>query len=186
MSATMEICGVCESCHVLCKPLKCKGCISTVYCSKECQKSDWKTHKEHCQKESIMVSAKKKIGDWTTKLSSKENHEFLCIILTNILRNGHDGCIVEIYDLDLFVSKGIEESYIDYTGVKWRFCPVKKDELLNEMNDDPTNSSSLKNALSQNFVPVFIFKILLSTGGLLRQGMFVSQDFIEIVKNEMH
>ena len=40
----MKSCIVCE------KPssLKCAGCVSVNYCSRECQKSDWKRHKLDC------------------------------------------------------------------------------------------------------------------------------------------
>ena len=31
------------------KLLKCSGCLCVFYCSKECQKSNWKIHKEQCK-----------------------------------------------------------------------------------------------------------------------------------------
>ena len=32
------------------KLMKCSGCMSTFYCSPECQKSNWKKHKAECKK----------------------------------------------------------------------------------------------------------------------------------------
>jgi hypothetical protein len=44
----------CENCESYggedSKLLTCSGCLTTFYCSKECQKIDWKKHKTHCKK----------------------------------------------------------------------------------------------------------------------------------------
>ena len=37
-----QVCGPCE------KVQKCSKCKIVLYCSKECQKLDWKTHKTYC------------------------------------------------------------------------------------------------------------------------------------------
>merc|ERR1711916_37500 len=40
----------CETCYVAEEGLKeCTGCRSVVYCSRECQKRDWKAHKRACK-----------------------------------------------------------------------------------------------------------------------------------------
>lgn len=39
----------CAKCHNVTKPLlQCTRCHDARYCSKGCQKADWKTHKAHC------------------------------------------------------------------------------------------------------------------------------------------
>jgi hypothetical protein len=38
----------CSNCKTFCKTLKCSGCLLERYCSKECQRDDWKYHKEEC------------------------------------------------------------------------------------------------------------------------------------------
>ena len=46
-----------KSCHV-CKNLtrkKCGGCNNIFYCSKECQRTDWKEHKKICKKKSSYI-----------------------------------------------------------------------------------------------------------------------------------
>ncbi|CAB4421641.1 unnamed protein product [Rhizophagus irregularis] len=47
----MNICNVCQ------KPstTKCSKCHQTYYCSKECQKKDWKLHKKSCGKNDVAV-----------------------------------------------------------------------------------------------------------------------------------
>lgn len=40
----------CDACGKECVPSKCGGCGKARYCGKECQKSDWKNHKEECKK----------------------------------------------------------------------------------------------------------------------------------------
>lgn len=37
---------------------KCSRCKEVFYCSKECQKCDWKTHKLQCNKNSFIVMKK--------------------------------------------------------------------------------------------------------------------------------
>ena len=39
----------CRKCKKPCKALKCSRCKKATYCSKACQKSDWKRHKAHCK-----------------------------------------------------------------------------------------------------------------------------------------
>jgi hypothetical protein len=39
----------CRVCHKL-TDFKCSGCSMQYYCSRECQKSDWKRHKQQCNK----------------------------------------------------------------------------------------------------------------------------------------
>ncbi|EED16617.1 MYND domain protein, putative [Talaromyces stipitatus ATCC 10500] len=47
-----EICAGCKkSSTSLSQPLKCCArCKETLYCSRECQTADWKTHKKSCNK----------------------------------------------------------------------------------------------------------------------------------------
>ena len=41
--------NICEYCQVSDQPLKfCSGCNAIYYCSRQCQLSDWKVHKEEC------------------------------------------------------------------------------------------------------------------------------------------
>ena len=40
---------LCASCMAPCIGLKCSRCKGVTYCSRECQKSDWKRHKETCE-----------------------------------------------------------------------------------------------------------------------------------------
>ncbi|RPA82217.1 hypothetical protein BJ508DRAFT_414264 [Ascobolus immersus RN42] len=39
----------CKVCHKSGNLKKCSGCSSVAYCSRDCQKADWKTHKTLCQ-----------------------------------------------------------------------------------------------------------------------------------------
>ena len=39
----------CNTCHISGKFKKCSGCEKVYYCSKECQRQDWKEHKKTCR-----------------------------------------------------------------------------------------------------------------------------------------
>ena len=39
----------CKKCKKPCKALKCSRCQKATYCSRECQKADWKRHKADCK-----------------------------------------------------------------------------------------------------------------------------------------
>ena len=41
--------GLCPSCHKIGEHSACSGCLMVSYCSRECQKKDWKTHKSLCK-----------------------------------------------------------------------------------------------------------------------------------------
>lgn len=41
--------GICRSCLSEGSKLRCTGCSNTFYCSKECQKEDWRRHKNVCE-----------------------------------------------------------------------------------------------------------------------------------------
>lgn len=51
--ASLNITRACNTCGVLethgLKLKACAGCASSMYCSRECQKLDWKSHKSMCQ-----------------------------------------------------------------------------------------------------------------------------------------
>jgi hypothetical protein len=47
----MNICNVCQKSSTT----KCSKCHQTYYCSKECQKKDWKIHKKSCGKNDVAV-----------------------------------------------------------------------------------------------------------------------------------
>jgi len=51
MASFTEVGAICGVCKNVCKPLRCKGCESAIYCSKQCQKNDWKSHKPLCVKD---------------------------------------------------------------------------------------------------------------------------------------
>jgi len=55
----IDVCGICEVRGVDKKLFSCKGCYSIYYCSKECQKSDWKTHKKGCREKQKQNKGKK-------------------------------------------------------------------------------------------------------------------------------
>lgn len=44
------MCGVCKKHEPGQVKSRCSGCRVTCYCSEECQKSHWKTHKDNCKK----------------------------------------------------------------------------------------------------------------------------------------
>ena len=41
--------GLCPSCHKIGEHSACSACMMVSYCSRECQKKDWKTHKSLCK-----------------------------------------------------------------------------------------------------------------------------------------
>lgn len=45
----LKSCGYCDKVDVSGKIKKCSACSRVSYCSKVCQKSDWKMHKKHCK-----------------------------------------------------------------------------------------------------------------------------------------
>merc|ERR1711964_404288 len=49
--------GTCAGCNKSNGVWFCKGCNAVMYCSRECQKSHWKTHKPHCKKVQAKVVA---------------------------------------------------------------------------------------------------------------------------------
>ncbi|KAL8726803.1 MAG: hypothetical protein Q9166_006485 [cf. Caloplaca sp. 2 TL-2023] len=50
-AATVASSARCDSCNTLSSELKvCGGCGKARYCSRECQKAEWKAHKIHCKK----------------------------------------------------------------------------------------------------------------------------------------
>ena len=43
---------ICNGCKIISLKLKiCTGCNKVLYCSRECQKKDWKEHKKICKKD---------------------------------------------------------------------------------------------------------------------------------------
>ena len=56
-SNTMSLCHNCfmESKHLK----KCKDCAGVWYCSRECQKQDWKEHKQVCSKLKVAIKKEK-------------------------------------------------------------------------------------------------------------------------------
>merc|ERR1719150_557862 len=41
--------GLCPSCYKIGEHSACSGCLMISYCSKKCQKADWKSHKALCK-----------------------------------------------------------------------------------------------------------------------------------------
>lgn len=46
----------CASCNALNAKFRCSSCKSVNYCSKECQASDWRTHKSECSANKAQVN----------------------------------------------------------------------------------------------------------------------------------
>jgi len=76
-----QILRSCKTCHKIDsneKPLfTCRYCKSVIYCSRECQKSNWVTHKEFCKRVIIIISqlqTKKHINLIHTEELKEENY----------------------------------------------------------------------------------------------------------------
>ena len=175
INITMQDKGVCAACLTVCHPLKCGRCKGVAYCSKECQATDWSKHKSLCKKDTTAVVAKRKFKKWSAEFTSQDNFSCVMAMMIDTLKLGCDGFIVEIYDLDLFVTKTLEEVYVNNFGA--RFIPSKKDDIVNEMKTGNEVDIIL---MSQN--PTFLFKIHLKTGQYVVQGIGVPQELIDSLK----
>lgn len=67
---------------------RCQGCLSHYYCSAECQRSDWPSHREECQ-------------DLQLTLSGKQNCYYYLILLTSFLVPTSDYSRKDISSSDL-------------------------------------------------------------------------------------
>ncbi|CAL1708654.1 unnamed protein product [Somion occarium] len=58
---------------------RCKGCDVTLYCSKDCQKQDWPSHKEKCRfnQRSSQASCEKEDKELLTAFSAKHSYTLL-------------------------------------------------------------------------------------------------------------
>lgn len=65
----------CHYCHKVCQPQRCSRCKKVYYCSKSCQKSDWKlSHRRVCSSSSSSSSSSLLLnGDSSTSTLCKEN-----------------------------------------------------------------------------------------------------------------
>jgi len=81
--------------HIICKTCelnlevegraikRCGGCKKVTYCSVECQKADWKAHKEHCRKTIVDPSKHNVVNLGTAPMAS---HEKMTIHSENVLQ----------------------------------------------------------------------------------------------------
>ena len=60
----------CNKCHKIKKTNRCSNCKSVYYCSVQCQKNDWTSHKYACERLKKVVKIKSKNGK-----KPKENSE---------------------------------------------------------------------------------------------------------------
>ncbi|KAJ7486991.1 hypothetical protein FB451DRAFT_1554123 [Mycena latifolia] len=63
---------MCENCTVRRIDLRrCAGCATVRYCSKECQKAHWKSHKPHCQLNASLAAQAAEMGpDYSARLAA--------------------------------------------------------------------------------------------------------------------
>jgi hypothetical protein len=62
---------------------RCGGCKKVTYCSVECQKADWKAHKEHCRKRIVDPSKHNVVNLGSAPLAS---HEKMAVHSENVLQ----------------------------------------------------------------------------------------------------
>lgn len=68
----------------------CGECNDKVYCSKKCQKKDWKNHKGFCLAPECPICMEKMEGD-NNKLTTECGHTFhTSCLMTNVSKNGFD------------------------------------------------------------------------------------------------
>lgn len=67
--------GVCQYCSIPDCSLKCKGCRNVFYCSKQCQRNDWQTHKTSCKRSASSNNSNKNIKPKDVKLTGRNINE---------------------------------------------------------------------------------------------------------------
>ncbi|KAK3710703.1 hypothetical protein LTR37_010122 [Vermiconidia calcicola] len=75
---------------------KCGGCRTTFYCSKDCQKADWKSHRTSCKKQNSTNSGTKQNGNGNFQSSKATMEAMLGLNTTTWLYNRPEA---EVYTL---------------------------------------------------------------------------------------
>lgn len=97
MSSELIKCQVCQNLN---PKFQCKNCKSTKYCSKECQKVDWKYHKTNCVFTQIIKSLE--CDKCNKKILNEQNEEIIAIYrYENLSKTICDGCKSELVDIIL-------------------------------------------------------------------------------------
>ena len=146
----------CDNCCELSKKGKklmcCSICFSAHYCSKECQKSDWKIHKLYCNnlkeqrnrmKNGITNDIRKKLNNWM-----EYNLSIFQLMVSNYLHTQIDPlmilvfCVHVIYEYDVF--KVIEVSFQNI-------------QEFSETNDINISIEESKTYQTMRMIPIFIY-----------------------------
>jgi mitochondrial splicing suppressor protein 51 len=62
--------NVCTTCKTTEKLKRCAKCNTTLYCSRECQKADWKSHKKLCSKNAAATAAAAAVNETSSNATN--------------------------------------------------------------------------------------------------------------------
>jgi len=106
---SLAVCMFCNTTKSKHSMKLCSQCRTTFYCSKECQRNDWKTHKPHCQPSSF----------------SRANSDIFHKIVDRFLIDHHDAIVLKVHETGYKLEELVLE--LDFAPDEFGVAPALSD-----------------------------------------------------------
>jgi len=136
----------CHYCRNICKPLRCSQCKITKYCSKSCQKKDWKSsHRLQCRNQSSGISR-----DQNPSINSPVNRPFKNFVNENDVKKAASELIGLMSNISVQdASENFHKASDEITRMRF-----KKDDDEDDNEDDDEDNDEGIGSSKQDRIPI--------------------------------